>query len=437
MDALREQAIEAGALVDLVEVGHRLPLEDRLRGALGTDRRPLGIGEHPFDEVAGREESLEALLILDADEIAAEALREPERGDVHPALREHLGPGQVGGLVLPEVEGHPRRLEPTEDLAGLAVGDLRRLVVEGRLTETLLENPGGVEETIGDDRVVHPHAALVEDPHEGLLFAELRGDPGADLLELPGHLHRRQRHDVARIMADLAGGEPRFEVALEAGAREVVGPERGVGDARLGERAVEVEHPDKARPLPRPIGDGEDGTRVAGEPGEDVVRVLPDSLGDDERRAGVDGGKHVDPLAGAGDEAMAAGLRGGVAANERPAGGGEGPRQIRFHLLLGRPADPIGLLAEVAAGDKDDVGFPPRGGRGLRAGGGGHDAGPKERGTESGEQNGGSAPGIPFAPWLETGGLGKLYSLPRRCGEGVQGGKRPCIHPPTRSPNLV
>ena len=113
---------------------------------------------------------------------------------------------------------------------------------------------------------------------------------------------------------------------------------------------------------------------------------MPDSLGDDERRGRVDGGKHVDPLAGAGDEAVAAGLRGGVAANERPAGGGEGPRQIRFHLLLGRPADPIGLLAEVAAGDEDDVGFPPRVGRGLRAGGGGHDAGPKERKTESGEQ---------------------------------------------------
>ena len=107
VDALREQAVEAGAFVDLVEVRQRLSLEDRLRGAWGTDRRPLRIVEHPLDEVAGREEILEALLILDADEVAAEAFREAERGDVHPALRQHLGAGQVGGLILPEVERHP------------------------------------------------------------------------------------------------------------------------------------------------------------------------------------------------------------------------------------------------------------------------------------------------------------------------------------------
>ena len=288
MDALREEAIEAGAFVDLVEVGQRLPLEDRLRGARGTDRRPLRIVEHPLDEVAGREEILEALLILDADEVAAEAFREAERGDVHPALREHLGAGQVGGLILPEVEGHPRRLEPPEDFAGLAVGDLRRLVVEGRLAQPLLEDPGGVEKAVGNDRVVHPHAPLVEDPHEGLLFAELRGDPGADLLELRRHLDRCHRHDMARVVADFSGGEPGFEMALESGACEVVGPERGVGDACLGERAVEVEHPDKSRPLPRPVGNGEDRAGVTREPGENVVGVLPDRLRDDKRRRRID-----------------------------------------------------------------------------------------------------------------------------------------------------
>ena len=76
------------------------------------------------------------------------------------------------------------------------------------MAQPLLEDPGGVEEPIGDDRVVHPHATLVEDPHEGLLFAELRGDPGTDLLELPGHLDRRHRHDMARVVADFASGEP-------------------------------------------------------------------------------------------------------------------------------------------------------------------------------------------------------------------------------------
>ena len=166
-------------------------------------------------------------------------------------------------------------------------------------------------------------------------------------------------------------------MALEGGACEVVGPERGVGDARLGERAVEVEHPDKSRPLPRPVGNGEDRAGVTREPGENVVGVLPDRLRDHQRRGRIDLRKHLDPLAGAGDEAVAAQFRRGVAADERPASGGEGPRQIPLHLLLGRPADLVGPLPQIATGDKDHVGCGPRGGRGLRTGGASHNAGPR------------------------------------------------------------
>ena len=208
-------------------------------------------------------------------------------------------------------------------------------------------------------------------------------------------------------------------MTLEGGAGEVVGPERGVGDARLGERAVEVEHPDKSRPLPGPVGDGEDRPGVTREPGENVVGVLPDGLGDDKRRRRIDFRKHLDPLAGAGDEAVAARFRRGVAANERPAGGGEGSRQIRFHLLLGRPADLVGPLPQIATGDEDHVGCGPRRGRGLRSGKAGHGAGPEEGNKQRATKRGGiGAENRPKA-WLETGWLGKLYSLPRRCGERV------------------
>ena len=69
---------------------------------------------------------------------------------------------------------------------------------------------------------------------------------------------------------------PCLEVLEERLVEEVFRPERGVLNARLGERAVEVEHPHEPRPLARPIADGQDRPAVGDEPVEHVVRILPD-----------------------------------------------------------------------------------------------------------------------------------------------------------------
>ena len=50
-----------------------------------------------------------------------------------------------------------------------------------RLAEPLLVDAGGVEQLVGDDRVEHPHAALVEDAHDRLLRAQLGGQALAEL----------------------------------------------------------------------------------------------------------------------------------------------------------------------------------------------------------------------------------------------------------------
>ena len=89
------------------------------------------------------------------------------------------------------------------------------------------------------------------------------------------------------------------------------------------------------------------------EPGEHVIGVLPDRLGHHQRHARLDAREHVEPLAGAGDEAVASRPGRSMAPLERPAGPGERRDEVSLHGFLGRPANAVGLLAEVAAGNEN------------------------------------------------------------------------------------
>ena len=62
------------------------------------------------------------------------------------------------------------------NLLRLGVRYLNHAGAHIRLRETLLVNAGRVQEGIGGDRVLHPHAPLIEDAHEGLLVLELGGE---------------------------------------------------------------------------------------------------------------------------------------------------------------------------------------------------------------------------------------------------------------------
>jgi hypothetical protein len=142
---------------------------------------------------------------------------------------------------------------------------------------------------------------------------------------------------------------PEEEVVLE-----VLAPERGVFHARLGEGAVEVEHAHEAGPGAAPVGDGEDGSLVRDEAGQHMVRVLPDRLGDDQRRLGIDAGKHLHAFLLGGDETVLQGGLVGMGADQFATEFGDGGRQGLLHGMLGGPADFVGGLAEIAAGDEED-----------------------------------------------------------------------------------
>ena len=86
--------------------------------------------------------------------------------------------------------------------------------------------------------------------------------------------------------------------------------------------------------------------------GEHVVAVLPDRLCDDERAVRIDRPEdvHAHPLAA--DEAVARRRVGRMAPDDAGAVATEGCVDVPLELDLGGPAESVGSLPEVAAGDE-------------------------------------------------------------------------------------
>ena len=160
--------------------------------------------------------------------------------------------------------------------------------------------------------------------------------------------------NVCDLVFDFASIEPLLELLLEAlvGA-EVFAPKSGVFHAGFGQRAVEIEHTDEARPCAAPVGHGEDGAFVRDEAVQQVVRILPDGFGNNEGCLAVDRREDIHALALARDEAV---LQFGVVfvrPFEIPAEALEHGGEFLLHLILLSPAVLIGGEAKVAVGDEE------------------------------------------------------------------------------------
>src|ERR1035438_6712846 len=169
---------------------------------------------------------LQALLVLDADRIAPERVRDAQRGDVRAALPQQLVLGQLGGLVPAELEGHALPPEPPVNGAGLPPAHPRGGVVERGLGEPLLVYASGEQELVRDDGVVHAHAALVEDAEDRLAGPEVAGQPARHDGRPPGHPAPGERPHVRRGVADPSRREPAPEPVDEELVGEVLAPER-------------------------------------------------------------------------------------------------------------------------------------------------------------------------------------------------------------------
>ncbi len=225
VDAVGEQGVETGAFVDLVEVDDRLALADR-PSVDGFDRRAVVVVEHALGEVGGGHQVLQALLVLDADHVAAESLRDAGGGDVHAALVEDLIEGEIGLRVVAEMEGHALLDQPVVDRARLGVGNLARGGVERGLRQALLEHAEREQKLVGDDGVVHPHAAFVEDAHDRTGVAKVWATSLRDRAGLVRRRGRNEGVDVRQVVGDVPDLQPLVQLLLEEIVGEGFAPQR-------------------------------------------------------------------------------------------------------------------------------------------------------------------------------------------------------------------
>ena len=165
--------------------------------------------------------------------------------------------------------------------------------------------PERVEQLVVDDRVVHPHAALVEDADDRLLAAQLAGERRARARP-PGRspsVGRGRGRGSCRGRSSPVSSQSRRPLARPV-VGEVLAPQHGVAHAGLGQARGEVEQADQPGPLAAPVGHDQDRAAVGAQPGQHVVAVLPHRLGDDERRVGRDALEDLDARALAVDEAV-------------------------------------------------------------------------------------------------------------------------------------
>ncbi len=90
MNAVGHQRIEARTFVDFVEVWNRFPFVQLPFSVAAFHRWAIFVIEGSFNQVTGRHDIFQALLILDANSVAAEIISDANRSDIHFALRENL-----------------------------------------------------------------------------------------------------------------------------------------------------------------------------------------------------------------------------------------------------------------------------------------------------------------------------------------------------------
>ena len=158
---------------------------------------------------------------------------------------------------------------------------------------------------------------------------------------------------MARIVRDLPFFHPPFEIFQEGFVVfKILAPERGVFDARLGHRAIEVQHPYQARPRSAPVGNRQDRALVEMQAMQNVMGILPDRLGHDQRRFGGDICEDLHPIFLGIDEAVPDLGRKPWARWTFPFSFSRRRDQALFHLELFGFAFLIGGCPQIAAGDE-------------------------------------------------------------------------------------
>ncbi len=152
-----------------------------------------------------------------------------------------------------------------------------------------------MQQFIGDDRVIHPHAALIEHTQNRGTLPQSVGNTAPDLLSLRRNRELLERPHMRRVMLEPLTRQPLLQPAQKVLVRELAAPQRVIRDPGLRETPIQIEQPYQTRPLPAPIRHRQNRTPVPVQPRQHVMAVLPNSLHHNNRRIRRNPRKHIQP----------------------------------------------------------------------------------------------------------------------------------------------
>src|SRR5271157_6592733 len=339
--AVRHQRVNAGALVNFIEMRKRVACIQHATRARLANRRPVHIVQESFRKIGSCREVLESLLILDADGGTSKIVGDSQRGDVHAALIEYLIIGQLCGRISAGVKLHALVIQPTADALRLLLRHSLHLRIQRGLAESLLKQSNRVEYLVGNNGVVHPHAAFIEYAQDGAFLQDRGCHVAARLFCGRSNLQRAEWVHLTLIVADGLPLQPALKPVEEILIAKIFAPQSLIRNASLGQGTIEIQHADQAGPLPTPIGDGQDRAAMMPEAGEHVMAVLPDRFRNDDRSILGDLTKHVDAVPLAVNEAMTLRRIKRMSAPKLASKSLDGGTQCFLQRLLRRPAHAV------------------------------------------------------------------------------------------------
>ena len=159
---------------------------------------------------------------------------------------------------------HAGSLQPTKHIHCIRVLHLHRLVVQGALTESLLEDTGGVEKFVGYDCVKHAHASLIKNTDEGFATLKVFGDCLGKRFDSTWNSNVCDWYHMACVVVNFPRVEPRLKMMTKTWSRKIIGPKSRIGNSRFCQRTIEIEHANEPWPLSRPVGKRENRAGVSG-----------------------------------------------------------------------------------------------------------------------------------------------------------------------------
>ena len=347
---IRYQRVQTCAFVHLIKMRQRPP-RVKLPSVARENRRTANIIQQTFRQIGRRRQVLEPLLILNPDRIAPKFIGDAKRGDIHLALFQNLIVRKIRLGIRTSHKFHAAFIQPFANSSRFGIRRPLHLGVQCRLTQPLLEHARRMQQLVRNNGVVHPHATFVEHAQNGLVTLQSLRNFARQRFFRGRQLEFRDRMHMAGIMTNLFTIKPALQATQEKLIGEVFAPQRFISNARLSERAIEIEHSHQTRPFAAPIGNGKDGTLMRNQPMQHVMTVLPDRFHYNQRRAPRDVAKNLHAIFLAVNESVALGGIEWMPPLHLASSSANGCDNRRLYRLLSRPALLVGRQTQIAAGD--------------------------------------------------------------------------------------